>query len=96
MDDAGKAALQDRADAALDALRAACPRSYRQGDQVDPLITVFYSVLFDTAALNVTHPGAYIRGVANGGQSSFVKETTGWAPTAEKAGSLLDKLFYWP
>ena len=55
---------------------------------------VYFCDLYSQGVPLSTHAASYIQGSGAAQQSKFVQESTGWVPTKNTNGSLLDKLFY--
>ncbi|MBR1537382.1 MAG: hypothetical protein IJ630_10645 [Treponema sp.] len=55
---------------------------------------VFFCVYKTVNLISPSHPSLYINGSRDTLLSKFVSDCTGYVPTSDKSGSLLDKLFY--
>jgi hypothetical protein len=89
-----KTEIIDAADTALTALNAGVMQTVRGGTTASPAVSVFFSERAAPDVFSPTHSSAYVKGSDVVSQSSFVKNTTGWTPTHDNRGSLLDKIFY--
>lgn len=55
---------------------------------------VFYSDFEAAACPSYTHPPLYVNGSRETGQCRFVRDFSGYVPTAARSGSFLDTVFY--
>lgn len=63
-----------------------------------PLLAVYFSTLSAGGVVDADYPQLYTRGSGVGGQSAFVRNSTGWVPqrVTSQSTSLLDRLFRMP
>jgi hypothetical protein len=89
-----KTQITNAADTALMALNESVAQTIRGGTTISPAVSVFFSERTAPGIFSPTHSYTYVKGSEAVSHSSFVKNTTGWTPTHNNRGSLLDKMFY--
>ena len=57
-------------------------------------LALFFCVYRSAGVISGSHPSMYVNGSRETNLSRFVTECDGYVPTADRRGSLLDKLFY--
>ncbi|WP_191014120.1 clostripain-related cysteine peptidase [Treponema zioleckii] len=85
--------LSEKGTAFLKSLDAAVFDSWSANGR-ETSLGVFYATYASYGVCSTSHPDLYINGGIETGASQFVKDCSGYVPTKENSGSLLDKIFY--